>query len=76
MNTKLLIHNGIVTTSLSKPFAPVAGFVLSAWATLNAWNERREQRRQLLSLGDRLLQDIGLNRGDVYRESRKWFWES
>ena len=76
MSAKLLTHNGNLASPLTRPFTPVADFARRAWAILNAWNERREQRRHLLALGDRLLQDIRLNRGDVYREARKWFWEA
>jgi uncharacterized protein YjiS (DUF1127 family) len=36
--------------------------------------DRGRQRRALLSLDDRMLQDIGLNRADVWRELRKSSW--
>jgi uncharacterized protein YjiS (DUF1127 family) len=41
---------------------------------LAAWLERRRQRRALLELNDHLLKDIGIGRGDAYREGSKPFW--
>ena len=38
------------------------------------WMERRRQRRALLELSDHLLKDIGIGRGDAYREGSKPFW--
>jgi uncharacterized protein YjiS (DUF1127 family) len=39
------------------------------------WHERSRQRRQLLSLDDRLLKDIGISRVDAEREAGKPFWK-
>jgi uncharacterized protein YjiS (DUF1127 family) len=38
------------------------------------WHERARQRRQLRSLSDHMLHDIGLGRGDVAAETSKPFW--
>jgi uncharacterized protein YjiS (DUF1127 family) len=38
------------------------------------WHERARQRRQLQSLSDHMLHDIGLGRGDVAAETSKPFW--
>ncbi len=38
--------------------------------------ERAEQRRRLRGLDDRLLNDIGLSRGDVSTEVEKPFWRA
>ncbi len=43
---------------------------------LETWKSRAEQRRQLASLDDRMLQDIGITRADVYREYSKKVWEA
>ena len=41
---------------------------------LLTWRERARQRRQLRSLNDRMLRDIGITRADVLAESSKPFW--
>jgi uncharacterized protein YjiS (DUF1127 family) len=38
------------------------------------WHQRSQQRRQLQSLSDHMLRDIGLTRADVFAESSKPFW--
>ena len=38
------------------------------------WHERARQRRQLQSLSDHMLHDIGLGRADVDAETSKPFW--
>jgi uncharacterized protein YjiS (DUF1127 family) len=38
------------------------------------WQERGRQRRQLLALGDRALQDFGRSRADAVGEGDKPFW--
>ena len=44
--------------------------------TLEAWAERRRQRRVLLELSDHALKDIGLNRADAFEEGTKPFWRA
>jgi uncharacterized protein YjiS (DUF1127 family) len=41
---------------------------------LLTWHARARQRRQLCTLNDRMLRDIGLTRADVLAESSKPFW--
>jgi len=41
---------------------------------LLTWRERARQRRQLRSLNDHMLRDLGLTRADVMAESSKPFW--
>lgn len=43
---------------------------------LFAWHERARQRRELLSLNDRELQDFGLSRADAVGEGDKPFWHA
>jgi uncharacterized protein YjiS (DUF1127 family) len=38
------------------------------------WHERAQQRRQLQSLSDHMLRDLGLGRADVAAETSKPFW--
>lgn len=40
------------------------------------WIDRTKQRAQLAELERASLNDLGLSRADVDRESRKRFWES
>lgn len=44
--------------------------------TLNVWAARSRDRRQLASLSDRMLNDIGLSRAEVAAETEKYFWQS
>ena len=39
------------------------------------WQERARQRRQLETLSDHMLRDIGLTRADVLAEATKRFWQ-
>lgn len=43
-------------------------------AVATVWHGRMQQRRQLRSLDDRILSDVGLSRADVEREASKPFW--
>jgi uncharacterized protein YjiS (DUF1127 family) len=51
-------------------------FSRRAGDTLLLWRKRRRQRRALHALSDHMLQDLGLLRGAVVRESGKRFWEA
>jgi uncharacterized protein YjiS (DUF1127 family) len=44
--------------------------------TLTLWRDRARQRRHLARLDERLLRDIGIDRVDALRESRKPFWKA
>ena len=54
----------------------MARIVLTCTDRMEAWTERRRQRRALLELNDHLLKDIGIGRGEAYREGSKPFWRS
>ena len=41
---------------------------------LLTWHARARQRRQLQSLSDHMLRDLGLTRADVMAEASKPFW--
>ncbi len=43
--------------------------------TLNTWATRTKDRRQLASMSDRMLTDIGLSRVVVAVEVNKYFWQ-
>lgn len=38
------------------------------------WHERAQQRRQLQSLSDHMLRDLGIGRAEVAAETAKPFW--
>jgi uncharacterized protein YjiS (DUF1127 family) len=40
------------------------------------WRMRSRGRRTLLELDDRMLRDLGLTRGEAYREATKPFWRA
>ena len=42
---------------------------------LRQYHHYRRSRRQLLSLDDRLLEDIGINRTQALKEGHKAFWQ-
>ncbi len=48
----------------------------SVFTTLNIWHSRQVQRKHLLDLDDRQLDDIGLNRGQALIEAGKSFWQN
>ncbi len=39
-----------------------------------AWQERRRQRRALMSFSEHMLKDIGVSRADAEREATRPFW--
>ena len=49
-------------------------FFIRVIELLLVWHQRRRERRQLLTLNDWQLKDMGLSRGDAYREGTKPFW--
>ena len=44
--------------------------------TLLDWQQRSRERRALLGLGDRALQDFGASRADAAAEGCKPFWQA
>ncbi|HZA66506.1 MAG TPA: DUF1127 domain-containing protein [Geminicoccaceae bacterium] len=52
----------------------VARGVRQGVTLLLVWHERARQRRQLETLSDHMLRDIGLSRADVLAETTKPFW--
>jgi uncharacterized protein YjiS (DUF1127 family) len=59
-------------TARSRPW--LAGRIGRAVDLVLSWHERARQRRQLRSLDDYMLHDIGLSRADVEGEACKPFW--
>ena len=71
-----------IGTTLSSGLQPTVGFGGTVrWAVTRAiglvltWQQRARERRQLASMDEFGLKDIGLTRVDVQRESDKPFWQ-
>ena len=62
------------TTAAAGGDRPLRLALGAAAGRLAAWAERRRERRALLRLSDAMLKDIGLGRGDAFREAAKPFW--
>ena len=60
--------------SFGRAMAFVAGSVVIGVEALITRAELRRSRRQLAELDDRLLRDIGLDRGKAHYEASKGFW--
>ena len=57
------------------PQRPSPGaFLTGALALALAWHERARQRRRLMRLDNRALNDIGIRRDEAERECRSPFW--
>ena len=52
------------------------GYMRRWFMHLQRWRQLRHERRQLWSLSDTTLKDIGLSRADVEREARRPFWDN
>jgi uncharacterized protein YjiS (DUF1127 family) len=60
--------------TIGRALALVAGTVVVGVEALVSRAEVRKSRRQLAELDDRLLRDIGLDRGTARHEADKGFW--
>ncbi|MEE9587106.1 MAG: DUF1127 domain-containing protein [Hyphomicrobiaceae bacterium] len=45
------------------------------WALMELWASLRRQRRQLASLDEAALKDIGLSGADAFRAAQRPFWD-
>jgi uncharacterized protein YjiS (DUF1127 family) len=48
--------------------------VTAVAAVVSSWLDRSRSRRALAAFDDHQLRDIGLSRGEAWRESSKCFW--
>lgn len=67
-------HATLAVVGLDDRTARGASWLRQAARVAAAWHERAQQRRQLQSLDNRMLQDLGLTRADVDAEVAKPFW--
>jgi uncharacterized protein YjiS (DUF1127 family) len=47
----------------------------AGWRQVRRWWQLAEERRQLATMDERMLKDIGLSRADVLQESARPFWD-
>lgn len=73
MNTQKLTSHRIQLPKAANASAP--GLLSQAWITLRRWNQLARQRRQLASLSDEMLKDIGRSRADIEWEANRPFWD-
>ena len=54
--------------------APLAGTYTAFAQILETWRRRARERRELATLDQRTIQDLGLSTGEVQFEASKPFW--
>ena len=69
-----IARTDVPSFSFGRALALVAGTVVVGIEALVNRAEVRKSRRQLAELDDRLLRDIGLDRGTARFEASKGFW--
>ena len=69
-----IARTGTPSFTFGRALAFVAGSVVVGVEALMTRAELRKSRRQLAELDDRLLRDIGLDRGAARYEADKGFW--
>ena len=65
---------GIPSLTFGRAVGLLAGMAVVGFEALVSRAELRKSRRQLAELDDRLLRDIGLDRGTARYEAGKGFW--
>jgi uncharacterized protein YjiS (DUF1127 family) len=65
----------VVVAGVSRSPSSVSRWLRLAWRQLRRWQQLAAERRQLASLSDAALKDLGISRADVYQESERPFWD-
>jgi len=65
----------IVSYRLQLPETSLTAVLARAWSKARRWRELARQRRQLASLSDEMLKDIGRSRADIEWEASRPFWD-
>ena len=73
-NVREVARADVPSFSFGRAIALVAGTVVVGIEALVTRAELRKSRRQLAELDDRLLRDIGLDRGTARYEADRGFW--
>jgi uncharacterized protein YjiS (DUF1127 family) len=64
-----------IVRAWSVPGNGFASLLRQAWRQLRRWQQLAAERRQLASLSDAALKDLGISRADVYQEAERPFWD-
>jgi uncharacterized protein YjiS (DUF1127 family) len=73
---KIMAHAGTLCRAPSAPPTTSRHLLAQLGALLNEWRRRARSRRELATLCDRCLRDMGVTRYDADREVRKPFWRA
>jgi uncharacterized protein YjiS (DUF1127 family) len=73
-SVRTIARTDVPTFSFGRALGLLAGTVVVGVEALLNRAEVRKSRRQLAELDDRLLRDIGLDRGTARFEASKGFW--
>ena len=76
MNTTESILESAQTPTGSRIGEAVKKWLANNNEQLRLWRQRADSRRRLLSMTDRELTDIGIDRLDAKQEAAKRFWEA
>lgn len=66
---------GQITSLHVKPAFSITHLGEAALARILRWYQLYRQRRELLSLSDATLHDLGLSRADIQQEAERPFWD-
>jgi len=75
MNTAVQTHYIELGSNLHSFVQGVESFITKIRSTISLWAARSNDRQLLAQMNGRMLADIGLNYGDVARETSKFFWQ-
>ena len=65
----------VLDDEIPPPLLAPESLLLRFLDQLQVWLQRRQQRRQLRTLSDSMLKDIGISRADVEYETSQPFWQ-
>ena len=65
----------LLTHRLPVTLGPPWHGLQAVWRQMRRWRQLAEERRQLATMDERMLKDIGLSRADVLAESERPFWD-
>ena len=70
-----LIEDLDISAAIFSAVERIEAIAAKVTGTVQLWVRRSNDRRLLAMMNDHLLNDIGLTRADVVRESGKFFWQ-